>query len=82
MISPYSRPGFIDSKEGDFSSVLRFIEHNWKLPTMDRGDAKTQDDLTQDFDFSQTPLAPDPLPLRHDCQQLPGADAAQPADKN
>ena len=71
VISPYAKRGFIDGKQGDFSSILRFVEHNWQLPSLGRGDARTNNDMMQNFDFTQTPLPPDPLPLRHDCQQFP-----------
>ena len=82
ILSPYAKPGLIDHTQGDFSSVTRFIEYNWGLGSMMRGDARTQNDLTQMFDFEQDPLPPDPLPLRTDCQQLPGADQKAPVDQN
>lgn len=67
-ISPYSKPGHIDNTVSDFGSILRFIEYNWKLPDMvDQGSST---DMTSNFDFTQTPVPPDPLPLRTDCQQF------------
>jgi phospholipase C len=82
VISPYARPGYIDHHEGEFSSILRFVEDNWGLSQLtDRdGDATN---LSYDFDFSGRPVAPDPLPLRTDCQGVPplppdGAPSATP----
>ncbi len=66
-ISPYSRQGVIDSREGEFSSVLRFIEDNWGLSQLTERDRRA-DNLAYNFDFSQTPRAPEPLPLRTDCK--------------
>ncbi len=32
MISPYSKPGFVDHSQYDFRSVLKFAEHTFNLP--------------------------------------------------
>ena len=66
MISPYAKAGYVDHTEGEFSSVLRFIEDNWGLSQLTPRDRQA-DNLTEAFDFSQTPRPPDPLPLRTDC---------------
>ncbi|MEX0992030.1 MAG: alkaline phosphatase family protein [Actinomycetota bacterium] len=68
VISPYSKEGFIDHREGEFSSVLRFIEDNWGLRQLTERDTRANN-LSQHFDFSQEPRAPDPMPLREDCQR-------------
>jgi phospholipase C len=67
IISPYAKQGFVDHTEGEFSSVLRFIEDNWGLSRLTDRDRKA-DNLSEAFDFTQTPRAPDPLPLRTDCK--------------
>jgi phospholipase C len=67
-ISPYAKRGYIDKTQGDFSSILRFIEHNWGLDPLTKGEPNPGNDMTQNFNFKQTPLAADPLPTRHDCQ--------------
>ena len=57
IISPYSRPGYIDHTTYQFGSILSFAEHMLNLrPTgpLDRA-AK---DLLSSFDFRQTPLSP------------------------
>ena len=66
MISPYAKKGYIDHTEGEFSSVLRFIEDNWGLTQLTDRD-RNADNLTEAFDFSQKPRPPDPLPERTDC---------------
>jgi phospholipase C len=67
VISPYAKTGFVDHTEGEFSSVLRFIEDNWRLSQLTDRD-RAADNLTQAFDFSQAPRPPAPLPLRTDCR--------------
>jgi phospholipase C len=68
IISPYAKSGYVDHTMYEFSSVLRFIEDNWSLrPFLTRRD-RIADGLRNALDFSQTPLAPDPQPLRTDCR--------------
>ena len=67
VISPYARRGYIDGRQGEFSSVLRFIEDNWGLTQLTRRD-RIANNMAYDFDFSQAPAPPDPQPLRTDCK--------------
>jgi phospholipase C len=66
VISPYALRGAIDHHLGEFSSVLRFIEDNWHLRSL-TGRDRAAENLSYDFDFTQKPRRPDPLPLRTDC---------------
>jgi phospholipase C len=66
-ISPWSRAGTIDSRQGEFSSVLRFIEDNWGLTQLTERD-RIANNLAYNLDFSQEPLPSDPLPIRDDCE--------------
>ncbi|HEY7282904.1 MAG TPA: alkaline phosphatase family protein [Actinomycetota bacterium] len=66
VISPYAKRGFVDHDDGEFSSVLRFIEDDWGLPQLTARD-RDSGDLSDAFDFRQAPRAPDPLPERTDC---------------
>ena len=34
VVSPYTKPGHISHDYGDHVSILKFIEHNWNLPTI------------------------------------------------
>ena len=66
VISPYAQRGKIDHHLGEFSSVLRFIEDNWHLRRLTARDRAAKN-LSYDFDFTQKPRRPDPLPLRTNC---------------
>jgi phospholipase C len=66
VISPYAKKGEIDHRLGEFSSVLRFVEASWGLTQLTHRDRDARD-LSYDFDFTQEPRPPDPLPLRTDC---------------
>ncbi len=70
VISPYAKPGNVDHHEGEFSSILRFIEENWGLSQLTERD-RSATDMSYDFDFTQRPIPPDPLPLRTDCVGVP-----------
>ncbi len=78
VISPYAKKGYIDNTRGEFSSILRFMEENWGLPSLTSRD-KHANDLSQVFDFTQAPRPPDPLPLRTDCRILAGKGGSAPA---
>ena len=67
VISPYAKGGHIDHRLGEFSSVVRFIEDNWGMSRLTHRDRRARN-LSYDFDFHREPRAPDPLPLRTDCQ--------------
>ncbi len=34
VVSPYAKQGYIDHNYGDHSSIIKFIEKNWSLPTI------------------------------------------------
>jgi phospholipase C len=69
VISPYAKPGSVFDETSDFTSVLRFMEGLYGLPSLTERDA-TANDLLDAFDFHQTPL--DPLILQQrDCSQAP-----------
>jgi phospholipase C len=68
IISPWSKPGYIDSSVYEFSSVLKFIERIHGLPALGPRDARASD-MLEAFDFDQEPL--DPLILeQRDCDDL------------
>ncbi len=66
-ISPWAKAGAIDGTQGEFSSVLRFIEDNWHLTQLTRRDT-IANNLAYNLDFDQEPLPGDPLPIREDCE--------------
>lgn len=59
--------GKVSHKEGEFSSLLRFIEDSWNLRPLLTGRDHLATPMLSAFDFSQPPRAPDPLPQRTDC---------------
>jgi phospholipase C len=71
VISPYAKPGMVDHTRAEFSSVLRFIETDFDLPPLTDRD-KNSVDMTQDFDFTQTPLQ---LPALTQRATTPNGDA-------
>ena len=58
VISPYSRPGYVDSTNYDFSSLLRFTEDAFQLPHLQSAFNPSMPSIAGMFDFNQTPLAP------------------------
>lgn len=59
VISPYAKQGYISHQLSEFSSFVKFAETNWGLPNLGQRDALSSiSDLTDYFDFTQTPLPP------------------------
>ncbi len=59
IISPYAKKGLVDSTQYDHTSTLKFIETRWDLEPLTMRDAAAND-MTNAFDFTQTPAAPLP----------------------
>jgi Tol biopolymer transport system component len=57
IVSPLVKPGYTDSNDASFSSMLAFIEHRYGLAPMSTEDAIAYD-YAQSFDYSQEPLSP------------------------
>jgi phospholipase C len=51
IVSPYARSGFIDSRQFDFTSMLRFAEVTFGLPALTPRDAGAHDMMSA-FDFN------------------------------
>ncbi|HZT95502.1 MAG TPA: alkaline phosphatase family protein [Chloroflexota bacterium] len=69
IISPYSRPGYVDHATYDFNSILRFIEQRFNIAPLTLADASARSILGA-LNLSQTPLAPAPIKPQH----CPAAD--------
>ena len=67
VISPYAKRGTVFHGTSDFTSVLRFMEELYGLPSLTERDANAND-LINAFDFTQKPAAPLVLPER-DCSK-------------
>jgi phospholipase C len=57
IISPYAIPGSVTHTQYEFSSVLKFIETRFGLTSLTARDAAAND-MTDGFNFNQTPLPP------------------------
>jgi uncharacterized repeat protein (TIGR01451 family) len=73
-ISPYAKAAYVSHQQNDFGSVLKFIEEQFSLPTVgqsagvDYADSYALGDLSDCFDFSQTPLTFTVIPSDHDAK--------------
>ena len=61
VISPYAKQGFVDGAQGDFTSILKFIETVFSVPSLATRDASASD-MMEAFDFPQAPRAALTLP--------------------
>jgi len=59
IVSPWARPGYVDSNDASMASLLAFTEHNFGLDPLNERDAMAYD-YSNAFDFDQTPLSPVP----------------------
>jgi phospholipase C len=57
IISPYARTGYISHTQYELSSVLKFAEEVFGLPSLGQRDA-IANDTTDSFDFTQNPRSP------------------------
>jgi phospholipase C len=67
LVSPYARMGHIDHTLLDHTSILKFIEENWDIPSLATRDAKANN-ITSAFDFS---MAPRPAMFVSDTREMP-----------
>ena len=69
VISPYAKAAYISHANHDFGSILKFVETVFTLgeidPTVGYADSRS-DDLSDCFNFSQTPLVFTPIPAPQD----------------
>lgn len=61
VVSPYAKARYISHTTHDFGSFLKFIEELRGLPSLGYADAMA-DDLSDCFDFQQTPTLFQPIP--------------------
>jgi phospholipase C len=59
MVSPWVKPHYVSHQVADHTSILRFIEKRFNLPSLSRRDAAAHD-LLDMFDFSQPALLTPP----------------------
>ena len=63
IISPFAKPGFISHTQYEFASFLAFVETRFGLAPLTNRDA-TASNMTDSFDFKQTPQPVFPLTTR------------------
>jgi phospholipase C len=56
VVSPYAKAAHVSHTSHDFGSILKFIEQTFRLQSLGYADAPA-DDLSDCFDFTQSPLA-------------------------
>lgn len=69
VVSPFSKAGYISHVTHDFGSILNFIEKVYRLPSLGYADAHG-DDLSDCFNFSQTPLLFQIIPAQVSAQHF------------
>jgi phospholipase C len=69
VVSPFAQAAYISHTPHDFGSILRFIEENFGLPSLGYADAYA-DDLSDCFNFSQTPLKFQTIPAAVSAEQF------------
>ena len=65
VVSPYAKAGYISHVTHDFGSFLKFMEKNFNLPSLGYADVRA-DDLSDCFDYGQTPLTFQTIPAALD----------------
>jgi phospholipase C len=61
VISPYTPAGYVSHQQHEFGSILKFVEENYGLESLDTTDVRA-DDLADCFDFKQRPRKFEPIP--------------------
>lgn len=57
IISPYAKPGYISHVQYEGSTILKFMEETFNIPSLGLRDF-TANDPSDSFNFNQTPLPP------------------------
>ncbi len=64
VVSPYAKRGYVSHVNHEMGSILHFTETVFDLPTLHQRDALS-DDLSDCFDFTQTPTAQEGIKVEH-----------------
>jgi phospholipase C len=67
VVSPYSRGGHISHSYSDHVSILKFIEHNWNLPTITK---RSRDNFPNPSSTGDNPYVPQNSPALGDLFDL------------
>ncbi|MGA8796778.1 MAG: alkaline phosphatase family protein [Candidatus Cybelea sp.] len=55
VVSPYSRTGYVSHNNYEFGSIIKFVEENWRLPSLGTTDKTSASFVKDFFDFTQPP---------------------------
>ncbi|MFZ0574526.1 MAG: alkaline phosphatase family protein [Candidatus Cybelea sp.] len=55
VVSPYSRTGYVSHNNYEFGSIIKFVEENWRLPSLGTTDKTSASFVKDFFDFTQQP---------------------------
>jgi len=75
VVSPWARHGYVSHVQHEFGSILHFTESNFGLGSLGQTDARA-DDLSDCFDYSQTPPPFKPIDAPFSPPQLRRLEAA------
>ncbi len=67
VVSPYAKKGFVDHTYYDHASILKFIERNWRLPTIS---GRSRDNLPNPVAGEDNPYRPHNAPAIGDLMDL------------
>jgi len=67
VVSPFAKPGYVDHTYADHASILKFIEHNWKLKPLSK---RSRDNLPNPKASPETPYFPGNSPAIGDLMTL------------
>jgi phospholipase C len=73
VVSPFTKKNYVSHTVADYTAILKFIETRFNVPSLTKRDA-AQMDMTEFFDFPNTPWATPPNPP---AQSTSGACNAQ-----
>jgi phospholipase C len=82
VVSPYAKPAYISKVTHDFGSILKFIEGTFGLSAVAPGAGyadERADDLSDCFNFNQTPLTFQTIPAKYDAAHFLN-DKSTPTD--
>jgi phospholipase C len=79
VISPYAKAGYVSHVPHEFASILKFTEAQFALGSLGYTDARA-DDLSDCFNFAQSPLPYHVVPVRFSQAQIMSRYRSAPPD--
>jgi phospholipase C len=79
VVSAYAKRGYVSHVEHEFGSILKFVEDDFGLPSMQSTDARS-DNLVDCFDFTKKPAPFSPIHTRLDARYFLEGHPSLPPD--